>query len=163
MSRVDRAIETAITYHEGQRDKAGMPYILHPLRVGAAGLTEAEQIVGFLHDTLEDTSITVSFLIRAFGCEITNAVCALSRGWYFDNPHDPENRQVIYFKQPGTGYKREKYYDFIRRGKLNELAAIVKPRDIWDNLNRLDNIRNPEERDHLNVKYRTALEILGGK
>jgi (p)ppGpp synthase/HD superfamily hydrolase len=33
MSTQERAIEIAVRAHEGQRDKAGAPYVLHPLRL----------------------------------------------------------------------------------------------------------------------------------
>ena len=33
MATLERAIEIAVEAHKGQKDKAGMPYILHPLRL----------------------------------------------------------------------------------------------------------------------------------
>ena len=51
---LERAIAISVEAHRGQVDKAGSPYILHPLRVMLAGSTDDERIVGVLHDVCED-------------------------------------------------------------------------------------------------------------
>jgi hypothetical protein len=51
------AIKVATDAHEGQLDKGGRPYILHPLRVMMAMEETDEQIVAVLHDVIEDTGI----------------------------------------------------------------------------------------------------------
>ncbi len=45
--------------HKGQVDKAGKPYILHPLYVMSKMHTEEEAIVAILHDVIEDTDCTL--------------------------------------------------------------------------------------------------------
>src|SRR5947208_14635665 len=61
---IERALQIAARAHEGQVDKEGLPYILHPLRVmdGVEG-TEAK-IVAVLHDAIEDTPVTADDLRR---------------------------------------------------------------------------------------------------
>ena len=54
MATLGRAIAIAAEAHSGQFDKAGAPYILHPLRVMLSLSTEEERIVGVLHDLVED-------------------------------------------------------------------------------------------------------------
>jgi len=56
---LDKAILIASTAHQGQMDKAGEPYILHPLRVMLTRRTETERICAVLHDVIEDTNITL--------------------------------------------------------------------------------------------------------
>ena len=51
---LERAIEIALIAHAGQTDKAGAPYILHPLRVMLAQTTDIARIAGVLHDVVED-------------------------------------------------------------------------------------------------------------
>ena len=51
---LERAIAIATEAHAGQADKAGAPYVLHPLRVMQALGSEQERIVGVLHDVVED-------------------------------------------------------------------------------------------------------------
>ncbi len=55
---LERAIEIAAAAHRGQADKAGQPYILHPLRVMLACQGEATRIVAVLHDVIEDNDWT---------------------------------------------------------------------------------------------------------
>ncbi len=58
MATIEKAIQIAARAHEGQVDKQGLPYILHPLRVmdGVEGLDA--KIVAVLHDVVEDTEVT---------------------------------------------------------------------------------------------------------
>ena len=51
---LERAVSIAVAAHKGQTEKAGAPYILHPLRVMQSLDTDLERIVGVLHDVVED-------------------------------------------------------------------------------------------------------------
>lgn len=62
---LDNAILIATTAHLHQKDKAGMPYILHPLRVMFAVNTLEQKIAAILHDIIEDTHITLMDLENA--------------------------------------------------------------------------------------------------
>ena len=53
MLLLKRAIEIAIEAHKGQKDRAGTPYILHPLRVMLRVESDTEMIVAVLHDVIE--------------------------------------------------------------------------------------------------------------
>jgi (p)ppGpp synthase/HD superfamily hydrolase len=61
---IAKVIKFATKKHEGQTDKAGKPYILHPMRVALRLETEQEKIVALLHDVLEDTDATIEDLKR---------------------------------------------------------------------------------------------------
>ena len=50
--------------HEGQKDKVGQPYFLHPLPVMIAVEGEPAKVVAILHDVIEDTAITEDDLRR---------------------------------------------------------------------------------------------------
>jgi len=52
---VEAAVALARRAHDGQRDKAGAPYIGHPLRIMARMDTDAERIAAVLHDVVEDS------------------------------------------------------------------------------------------------------------
>ena len=54
MSMLNDALQIAARAHAGQKDKSGLPYINHPLRVMGRVEGEAAQIVALLHDVLED-------------------------------------------------------------------------------------------------------------
>lgn len=152
---VNAAVTLAVQAHNGQVDLAGQPYILHVLRVGAAGQNEVEQAVGFLHDTVEDTKVSSSVLAHTFGLEVTQAVLALTRGW--------KNGQFIYFKRPENTVptERETYHQFILRCNENPTARRVKIYDIADNLSRMGNIHDHSKREMLEARYFKALQILG--
>ena len=62
MSTLERAIEIAAKAHTGQVDKAGQPYILHPLRVMLRVNSADERIAAVLHDAVEDTDVTLELL-----------------------------------------------------------------------------------------------------
>jgi len=56
MSTLERAIVIAAEGHKGVKDKAGGPYILHPLRMMLGLSSPDERIVAVLHDVVEDCS-----------------------------------------------------------------------------------------------------------
>ena len=110
MTDLDNAIILAVQAHSGQVDKAGAPYILHPLRVMLACVTEAEKIAAVLHDTVEDTGLELGLIRHRFGAAVANAVDALT-------------------KRAG-----ESYTSFIRRCALDPIARKVKLADLNDNM-----------------------------
>ena len=69
--RLNHAIEVAKKAHEGQYRKTGEPYIIHPLAVKKIleewGMDEDTIIAGVLHDTVEDTDLTLDDIRKEFG------------------------------------------------------------------------------------------------
>ena len=69
--RLERAVEIAKKAHEGQKRKSGEPYITHPLMVMEIlrdwGMDEDTVIAGVLHDTVEDTKLTLDDIREEFG------------------------------------------------------------------------------------------------
>ena len=97
--------------HEGQTDKAGLPYITHPERVALRMESPELQVIGWLHDTVEDTTLTVKDIAERFGPETAAAVDAISR-------------------RDG-----EKWSDYLDRVAANPMARQVKSSDLIDNSN----------------------------
>ncbi len=134
---VERAVILATQAHEGQVDKAGAPYILHPLRVLARMTTTEEQTTAVLHDVLEDTPLT----LEALASEGIPPV-------------------VLEALEHLTKREGEAYMDFIRRCAENPIARRVKLADLEDNMD-LGRIAQPTEKDKARVeKYRQAKEYL---
>jgi GTP pyrophosphokinase len=78
------AFEMAADAHKTMRRKSGEPYILHPLAVaricaGEIGLGVRSTICALLHDTVEDTDISLEDVKREFGEEITRIVDGLTK------------------------------------------------------------------------------------
>ena len=69
--RIQRAVEFATKAHKGQKRRSGEPYITHPLMVKDIlqdwGMDEDTVIAGILHDTVEDTAVTLEDVEREFG------------------------------------------------------------------------------------------------
>jgi (p)ppGpp synthase/HD superfamily hydrolase len=125
MATLDQAIQIAAKVHQGQKDKYGIPYILHPIRVMMRVNSETEKIVAILHDVVEDSDLTlVDLKNEGFSSDIIDAVDALS-------------------KRDG-----EAYDDYINRTTFNQIAIKVKLADLEDNmdLRRIDVVteRNKE-------------------
>ena len=100
---LEKALRIAVEAHAGQVDKAGKPYIFHPLRVCCRCFTDEEKIVALLHDTIEDTKVTAEGLLtEGFPRNIVDAVLSVSRN------------------------EGESYEDFVKRTRLNPLGRAVK-------------------------------------
>lgn len=109
---LQKAIEIATKAHDGQIDKAGQPYIGHPLRVMAMGITDEEKIVGVLHDVIEDSDWTFEQLTtEGFSPEVIDALRCVTKL-----------------------SESEPYDKFILRVKENPLAVKVKINDLTDNM-----------------------------
>ena len=69
--RIKHAVAVAKDAHDGQYRKTGEPYIVHPLAVKKIleewGMDEDTIIAGILHDTVEDTSLTLEDIRKEFG------------------------------------------------------------------------------------------------
>ena len=137
MSTLEEAIVIAAQAHAGAKDKAGAPYILHPLRVMLKTESPTERIVAVLHDVVEDSYWTIEALReRGFSEEVLEAVDCLT--------HRPE----------------ESYEDFVLRTAANPIALKVKMADLEDNLEQ-SRIKHPTEQDKARVvKYEQALKHL---
>ena len=78
------AFEMAAEAHETMRRKSGEPYILHPIAVAKIcveeiGLGIRSTICALLHDTVEDTDITLQDIQREFGSEVAKIVDGLTK------------------------------------------------------------------------------------
>ncbi len=81
---VRTAFEMSADAHKTMRRKSGEPYILHPLAVARIcveeiGLGVRSTICSLLHDTVEDTDITMEDVEREFGSEIARIVDGLTK------------------------------------------------------------------------------------
>src|SRR5262249_4502226 len=114
MATIEKALQIAARAHEGQRDKEGLPYILHALRVMLAVQGEEAQTVAVLHDVVEDTPVTLDDLRAAGFSEAVLAAVACV-----------------------THRKGQPYADYVVGCKGNAVARPVKLADLGDNA-RLD-------------------------
>ena len=136
MSTLERAVEIAAKAHAGQVDKAGSPYLLHPLRVMLQMKRDEDRIAAVLHDVVEDTVVTLDDLkLEGFSQEILDAVAALT-------------------KAPG-----ETRIDAAHRVAKNPVARRVKLADVADNMD-LSRIAQPQQRDFDRLKEYEQVQTL---
>ncbi len=80
---LDHAIDVASKAHKGQKRKSGEPYIIHPLSV-ASTLVEWDMdidtvLAGVLHDTVEDTDMTLEKIEALFGNDVAILVDGVTK------------------------------------------------------------------------------------
>jgi len=140
MSTLERAITIAAQAHAGQVDKAGAPYVLHPLRVMLRMNTDEERMVAVLHDVIEDSDWTLD-LLRAEGF--------------------PE--AVLTGIESMTRNPEETYEEYVLRAGRSAIGRRVKLADLEDNSD-LSRIAAPTEKDYARIgKYRRAIALLQGQ
>lgn len=115
------AINLASLAHKEQRDLHGCAYILHPLRVRQsiedAGYSIPYQIVGALHDVLEDQPGYANDVRSLLPAELYDALLSVTRqGQTEDAP-------------------KEQYKMFILRAIEHPIGVVVKFFDVIDNFN----------------------------
>jgi (p)ppGpp synthase/HD superfamily hydrolase len=141
------AICMAVEGHQGQFDKAGMPYILHPaaaaLKLMEDGYGPKYQAAEWLHDYMED---------------VTESNDRLE----FVRHHIPDD--VIDAIELVSNLNDDPYPEFIQRivKSGNKMAIVIKIYDIKNNLGRMGAIekKDPAKAQRLKAKYADALPVL---
>ena len=130
------ASKIAYKAHEGQTDKAGVPYIFHPIHIAEQMDSEESCVVALLHDVIEDSDITLEILNKYFNDDIITALRVL------------------------TKKENDDYVMYIKRVKTNKLATKVKIKDLEHNrdLTRLDEVTDKDRKRSL--KYWQAIRYL---
>lgn len=127
MSFLNSAVQQATIAHEGQLDKGGHAYILHPLRIMYRLRTPDEELmsIAVLHDSIEDSAgkVTIESL-SSLGApyRVLKALELLT--------HDPA----------------VDYMDYIKKIQSNPDAVRVKLEDLRDNsdITRLKGLRQKD-------------------
>jgi (p)ppGpp synthase/HD superfamily hydrolase len=132
--KIEHAKLIAAAAHFGQFDKGGKARLLHVLHVGDQFQDEKHRIVGYLHDTLEDSPLTsYEGLKEIFGDEIATAAVFITRT------------------------PTMQYFAYINYCKQNPIARAVKIADIKHNM---DRSRWPDMPDSYYEREVKALKIL---
>ncbi|CRV17184.1 TPA: HD domain-containing protein [Streptococcus equi subsp. equi] len=137
MSIVELAFRVAKKAHLGQVNKAGVDYIKHPITVASFVKTDEEKATAYLHDVIEDTSLTLLDLEE------------------YDFP-----RSVIEAVDILTKKKGQDYQSYLNLVKTNKLARTVKLADLKHNsdLSRLSEVTNKDLKRY--KKYQEAIKYL---
>lgn len=139
---LEHLIALAAQVHAGQVDKAGEPYILHVLRVMFRVIERwphrpEAAIVAVLHDMVEDTSVTLEWLLECgVPAKLVDAVHVLTRQKEFGS-----------------------YQEYVIGCAANDLAYIVKRSDLEDHL-RPNGMLSTGHACNLRARYQRALTAL---
>ena len=137
---IDLAQEIATKAHEGQTRWDGSPYITHPASVverikATYGFGHDNLLIlGWLHDVVEDTGVTLASLSKQFDDDIIRCLSLL------------------------THRKEDSYAKYISQIKSSQYASAVKIADLEDNLATL---KLPKDRQRID-KYELAKLYLWG-
>ena len=134
-----KAMKIAYQAHQGQLDYNGIPYIFYPIHLAETMQNEINCTVALLHDTVEDTSITLDELKKEFPQEVVEAVALLT--------HEDD----------------EDYFDYVRRIKDHPVAKCVKLADLAHNSDQsrcIGSNLTPEKLAYWRDKYAKAKAIL---
>lgn len=136
------AREFARTRHADQTDKLGVAYFHHLADIArrVADLDALTVTIAWLHDCVEDTSVTLDEIEEKFGSTVRDGVDAMTR-----------RADEDYFKE------------YLPRLKSNPHAIPVKIADASHNLGKahLLAVTAPEKAASLEEKYKRVLEALG--
>jgi len=140
ISAIDQAVNLAKDVHADQLRKTGKPYVTHPLRVYKLakkyGLSQTEQVVALLHDTIEDSKnpkIVQKKIQKLFGGKVLQVVNLLTH-------------------KKGVDYNA---YLF-NLAKKSKTALNVKLLDICDNIYDIPSTAQRE-------KYKNAIRFIRDK
>lgn len=129
-------------HHAGQWDKLGYPYIAHVADVAnrVSGEGAIIEIIAWLHDIVEDTSVTLDQIEAVFGPRVVAGVDAMTR-------------------RDGESY----FGDYLPRLSQNPDAVTVKIADASHNWGKVPLLRerDPKQAEKLDQKYRRVLSALG--
>ena len=134
---IEKALEIATKAHDGQVDKAGKEYIEHPKYVASLVDTDYEVVTALLHDVIEDTDVTIDYLIeQGMPPEVVIAIDVLTKKQNID------------------------YFDYLENVKRNSIARNVKYADLTHNSD-ISRLVNPTKEDYERIKkYNKAMAYL---
>ena len=135
----NQAMQIAYKAHHGQFDYNGIPYIYHPIHLAEQMDDEISCCVALLHDTVEDTTVSLEDLKAVFPQEVTDAVALL------------------------THQKDTDYFDYVRAIKDNPIARKVKLADLAHNSDQTRCVGSglsDERKASWLAKYKKATNIL---
>ena len=139
---INTAVRIAVSKHEGQVDKQGMPYILHPMAVASMVSTPVQKCAALLHDILEDTDMTEERLLKA---GIPQRVVEIVK--------------LVSHEKPCEG---QEYDAYLARVKADPDARAVKLADLEHNTDP-ERVATDEHAEERAAKYERAKAFLSAE
>ena len=136
---IRKAFDLALEVHSDQRRKSGEPYIYHPISVarivaGELGLDTTSIVCALLHDTVEDTTLTLEDVEKEFGSKEKNIVDGLTK--------------MSGVFEPGTSAQAENFRKMLLTLSNDVRVILIKLADRLDNMRTLDFMK-PEKQQKI--------------
>lgn len=138
---IDKALQIASKAHQRQcRKGTDIPYIAHPVAVGIillkAGYRDEVAAAGILHDTVEDTELTLEDIKRDFGTEIAEIVAGCSEPDKTLSWEERKEHTIEFLKTASEEIRAVACAD-----KLHNIRSIINDYEkdgeaVWDRFNR---------------------------
>jgi (p)ppGpp synthase/HD superfamily hydrolase len=125
---VRRAFDLATLVHEGQRRTDGDPYVAHPVEVSEllADPDEVTLAAALLHDSVEDSDLTVAEVRERFGDQIADVVAALTEDERIDDW--VERKYALRAQVERCGARATAIYAADKLSNLRELRRVYARR-----------------------------------
>ena len=129
---IRKAFDVALDAHKDIRRKSGEPYIYHPIAVarvvaGEMGLGTTSIVCALLHDTVEDTYMTLEDVERMFGPKERAIVDGLTK--------------MSGVFEPGTSAQAENFRKMLLTLSDDVRVILIKLADRLDNMRTLEHMR----------------------
>lgn len=130
--KIRKAFDLALELHSDQRRKSGEPYIYHPISVakivaGELGLDTTSIVCALLHDTVEDTNLTLDEVEQLFGIKERGIVDGLTK--------------MSGVFEPGTSAQAENFRKMLLTLSSDVRVILIKLADRLDNMRTLGPMR----------------------
>ena len=143
---LSHAYEVADRWHSGQFRKSGAPYITHPLAVAILladiGMDTTTLVAALLHDTVEDTGLTIGEVKAEFGAEVAVLVDGVTK---------------LDGSKWGDHAEGETFRKMILAASIDLRVLVIKLADRVHNLRTLVHHPKPEKRKRI---ARASMELL---
>ena len=128
LKTVIKALKFTIDSHKGQYIKLGEPYVCHPIRVALGILPAPGRAIAaaLLHDTVEDTPVTLGDIQREFGKDVAIIVDALTKNPKPNPPYDH------------TEYEQTNHAKLLQFLDKDPYIIRIKLSDRLDNMNTVE-------------------------
>ncbi|CAM3800269.1 HD domain-containing protein [Mesobacillus thioparans] len=158
MDLIDKALQIASVAHEGQyRKNTKIPYISHPVAVGMilqeAGYRKELIAAGILHDTVEDTALTLNDIEREFGREIAQLVAGCSEPDKSLSWEERKQHTIDFLKNAPEEIRVIACADKLHNVRSIRLDSEKSGEEVWNRFR-----RGKEQQEWY---YRSVLESLG--
>lgn len=158
-----KAMNIMFESHKNQIDKSGTPYVFHPWHVAESMPDEKTTVVALLHDTIEDTDLTLDDLRKMeFQDDILNAIDILT---YKENENyqtyiEKIGKNIIATKVKISSLTHNMDLSRINHITDKDLERVKKYKESYDYLYKI--LTNKEsEKEELSQEYRMKSGFLG--